>query len=209
MSRPLNRHQFAYPSGIDNGEPRYGYWNLDDPQTQAKVQALMHPAAVAGLGQGDRPVSAKQAARDLPVAEAMAAAERGEMSYDIGTGEGATPQVAAAQGWMDARASERASRQERIAAVPDYQRKGQAGLRGYASNPLEEAGRNRMVNQFWQAPLGGHVRSAAEGLGLEADHARLAEQGLAGLTAVGIGVPAFMAAVQQLSTPPDPNTIPL
>jgi hypothetical protein len=100
-------------------------------------------------------------------------------------------------------------RQALVQGTPDYQRKGQAGLRGYASNPLEEAGRNRITNQFWEAPLGGHVRSAAEGLGLEADHARMAEQGLAGLTAVGIGVPAFMAAVQQLSTPPDQNTIPL
>jgi hypothetical protein len=209
MSRSLNRHQFAYPAGVNSSEPRYGYWNLDDEATQAKVQALMHPAAVAGLQQAGRPVTREQAMRDLPAVEAMAAAERGEMSYDIGTGEGATPQVAAAQGWMDARAGERASRRERIAAVPDYQRKGQAGLRGYASNPLEEAGRNRITNQFWEAPLGGHVRSAAEGLGLEADHARMAEQGLAGLTAVGIGVPAFMAAVQQLSTPPDQNTIPL
>jgi len=208
MSRPLNRHQFVYPSGIDNGEPRYGFWDLDDQATQAKVQALMHPAAVAGLGQADRLVSREQAARDLPVAEAMAAAERGEMAYDHGDPNGAggaTPVMGRAQAVLD----RDQARRERIAAVPDYQRKGQAGLRGYASNPLEEAGRNRMVNQFWEAPLGGHVRAAAEGLGLEAGHARMAEQGLAGLTAVGVGVPAFMAAVQQLSTPPDQNTIPL
>jgi hypothetical protein len=37
----------------------------------------------------------------------------------------------------------------------------------------------------------------------------MAEQGLAGLTAVGIGVPTFLAAVNQLSTPPDQGAIPL
>jgi hypothetical protein len=71
-----------------------------------------------------------------------------------------------------------------------------------------------MERQFWEAPLGGHVRGALEGQEvfghtIDRDQARMAEQGLAGLTAVGIGVPAFMAAVQQLSTPADQNTIPL
>ena len=86
---------------------------------------------------------------------------------------------------------------------------GYDSMQGYLQNPLEEEGREAMAYQFLEAPLGGHVRSAAEGLGLEADHALMAERGLAGLTAVGIGVPAFMAAVQQLSTPADQNTIPL
>jgi len=99
-------------------------------------------------------------------------------------------------------ADARSDRQQRAREAYQY---GQQ----YLNNPLEAKGRARMSRQFWEAPLGGHVRSAAEGLGLQADHARLAEQGLAGLTAVGIGVPAFMAAVQQLSTPPDQNTIPL
>ena len=84
-----------------------------------------------------------------------------------------------------------------------------SGFGGYAQNPLEDEGRRRIGQQFAQAPLGGYVRDAAAGLGLQNNHAILAERGLAGLTAVGIGVPAFMAAVQQLSTPPDQNTIPL
>ncbi len=92
---------------------------------------------------------------------------------------------------------------------PVYQRRGRDTLAGYLSNPLDARGRRDIGLQLMEAPLGGHVRSAAENLGLEADHARMAEQGLAGLTAVGIGVPAFMAAVQQLSTPPDQNTIPM
>jgi hypothetical protein len=83
-----------------------------------------------------------------------------------------------------------------------------SGFEGYSQNPLEEEGRRRISQQFGQAPLGGYVRDAATGMGLSNDHAILAERGLAGLTAVGIGVPAFMAAVQQLSTPQDQNTIP-
>ena len=84
-----------------------------------------------------------------------------------------------------------------------------SGFGGYVQNPLEEEGRRRIGQQFAQAPLGGYIRDAAAVLGLQNNHAILAERGLAGLTAVGIGVPTFMAAVQQLSTPPDQNTIPL
>ncbi|MCE2835444.1 MAG: hypothetical protein LW834_00330 [Cyanobium sp. 49614_E6] len=87
------------------------------------------------------------------------------------------------------------------------------GFQGYAQNPLEEEGRARIGQQFMQAPLGGHVRDALDGQEIFGHtitnrQARMAEQGLAGLTAVGVGVPAFMAAVQQLSTPQDQNTIP-
>jgi hypothetical protein len=136
----------------------------------------------------------------------MAAAERGEMAYDHGTGEGATPLTApAAAPAPAASAAPAGARSDRAQRAAEAYQFGQQ----YLNNPFTAKGRARIGRQFWQAPLGGHVRSAAEGLGLEADHARLAEQGLAGLTAVGIGVPAFMAAVQQLSTPPDPNTIPL
>ena len=134
------------------------------------------------------------------------------MGYDHGGPAGATlasPITDRAQVVLD---RDRA-RRERIAAVPDYQRKGQAGLRGYASNPLEDRGRAAIAQQFWEAPLGGHVRGALEGQEIfghtiDRGQARMAEQGLAGLTAVGVGVPAFMAAVQQLSTPQDQNTIP-
>jgi hypothetical protein len=170
--------------------------------TEAAAPGAVPPHVAFGYDE------AMQREKDLRTAEFMARMQAGEMAYDQGGGPGATratPITARAQTVLD----RDHARRERIAAVPDYQRKGQAGLRGYASNPLEEAGRHRMVNQFWEAPLGGHVRAAAEGLGLEADHARMAEQGLAGLTAVGIGVPAFMAAVHQLSTPPDQNAIPL
>jgi len=84
-----------------------------------------------------------------------------------------------------------------------------SGFGGYAQNPLEEEGRRRIAHQFGQAPLGGYARDFAAGMGLRNDHAILAERGLAGLTAVGVGVPAFLAAVQQLTTPQDQNTIPL
>jgi hypothetical protein len=107
----------------------------------------------------------------------------------------------------DARAGERSARQARVDEAYQY---GQQ----YLNNPLDAKGRSRMERQFWEAPLGGHVRGALEGQEvfghtIDRDQARMAEQGLAGLTAVGIGVPAFMAAVQQLSTPADQNTIPL
>ena len=100
------------------------------------------------------------------------------------------------------------------ARTPSYQRGGMDTGAGYLSNPFDEEGRQRMGQQFWEAPGGGHVRRALTGREvfghkITGGQARLAEQGLAGLTAVGIGVPAFMAAVQQLSTPPDQNTIPL
>jgi hypothetical protein len=90
------------------------------------------------------------------------------------------------------------------ARTPSYQRDGKDVLAGYLSDPLE---------QLLEAPLGGHVRHALRGQEIfghkiTGGQARMAEQGLAGLTAVGIGVPAFMAAVQQLSTPQDQNTIP-
>ncbi|MCE2836721.1 MAG: hypothetical protein LW834_07135 [Cyanobium sp. 49614_E6] len=251
MSRQVNRHQFVYPEGVNNSEPRLGYRNMDDPATRAKVEAMVHPAA-RGLMTGNPgvapppqehllmmgnpgvappprehllmignpgaqpPADYRQfvdaddidASRAVnPGVSAMDQMRAGLIGYDHGGPGGASgpsPITGRAQVVLD---RDRA-RRERIAATPAYQRKGQAGLQGYASNPLEEEGRERIANQFWEAPLGGHVRRAAEGLGLEGDHARMAEQGLAGLTAVGIGVPAFLAAVQQLTTPADQNTIP-
>ena len=97
---------------------------------------------------------------------------------------------------------------------PSYQMRGRDVGAGYLNNPFDEAGRGRIGRQFWQAPLGGHVRSALEGQEvfghtITKGQARMAEQGLAGLTAVGVGVPAFLAAVNQLSTPQTPDTIPL
>jgi len=88
------------------------------------------------------------------------------------------------------------------------------GFGGYAQNPLEEQGRERIQQQFMQAPLGGYVRDALDGQEIfghkiNNQQARMAEQGLAGLTVVGVGVPTFLAAVNQLSTPPDQGAIPL
>lgn len=151
---------------------------------------MVHPLVTAGLGPDWEPVTRESAMRDLPLVEKMAAAERGEMSYEAGTGEGATPIF-----------------------VRDYQREDRNVGGGYLNNPLEQSDRAAIAQQFWEAPLGGHVRGALEGQEvfghrITGGQARMAEQGLAGLTAVGVGVPAFMAAVQQLSTPADQNTIP-
>jgi len=105
------------------------------------------------------------------------------------------------------------ARREKLGNQPHYQRSGRDHLAGYVNNPLEASGRAQIGRQFLQAPLGGHVRSALEGQEIfghriSGTEALYTERGLAGLTAVGIGVPAFMAAVQQLSTPADQNTIP-
>jgi hypothetical protein len=117
-----------------------------------------------------------------------------------------TPAAGAAEAYAD-------DPRDRAARRPDYAA-GYGAMQGYRQNPLEEKGREAMAYQFNEVPLGGHVREALEGqdvLGhtITPEQAHLAERGLAGLTAVGIGVPAFMAAVQQLSTPQDQNTIPL
>jgi len=84
----------------------------------------------------------------------------------------------------------------------------------YLNNPLEGKGRRRMGRQILDYPLGGVVRDGLEGQELfghhvTSDQALMAERGLAGLTAVGIGVPAFLAAVNQLTTPQSAETIPL
>lgn len=187
-----------------------------DPATGRRLptaEEMVHPAVrgAASAASADIPVedfadhdslvASWQAGTAAPEPPAAGPAW-GDMAYDQGTGERATPII---QG----RAQENLDRRARVAAVPRYQRSGRDSLQGYVSNPLEVSGRRAMGRQFWEAPLGGHVRSFAEGMGLEANHAQMAEQGLAGLTAVGIGVPAFMAAVQQLTTPTDQNTIPL
>jgi hypothetical protein len=217
MPRSFNRHQFAYPSGVDNSEPRLGYRDIDK---EGGVDALLHPAVKAnaylpphvqpgfeeaggrvlsapkphvafGYDQRSSDIGPGQAQRDYEKAKQMAAAEGGEMAYDTGTGQGATPIY-----------------------VRDYQRDGRDVGAGYLNNPFDEEGRERIGQQFWEAPLGGHVRGALEGQELfghrvTGGQARMAEQGLAGLTAVGIGVPTFLAAVNQLSTPPDQGAIPL
>lgn len=234
MARQFNRHQFVYPTGFDMSEPRLGYRDID---AEGGVEALLHPAVKSGahlpphvaFGHDERSsdIGPGQAQRDLERAEAMAAAERGEMeydgggafmdamraggmAYDQGGGTGATrptPIHGRAQAYLDARAKERV---QRPAKVEDAYAYGQQ----YLNNPFDAKGRKRMGQQFMEAPLGGHVRRGLEGQELfgnkiTAEQALYAERGLAGLTAVGVGVPAFLAAVNQLSTPQDQNTIPL
>lgn len=112
-----------------------------------------------------------------------------------------------------------AKRQERIAeaaaarvAYPDgppiYQRNGMNFLRGYLNNPLNAKGWNEIREQFWEAPLGGHIRR------IGGKHGRIIEQGTAGVLATGLGAAGFLAAADALngssvSTPQTPETIPL
>lgn len=103
---------------------------------------------------------------------------------------------------------------QQAAAAPEYQRDGQDRLAGYVSNPLEEEGRQRIGRQFWEAPLGGHLRSALAGQELfghtiTGGQARVAEQAAAGLLATGVGVPMFLEAVRGLTTPQSQGTIPM
>lgn len=200
MARQFNRHQFVYPSGIDNSEPRLGYRNID---AEGGVQALMHPAAVRGDHLPDQ--------RNFADADDIAAStspERSSRQQEAEAGvAGATPIVDRAQSYLDARAAEQVARQQKVDEAYQY---GQQ----YLNNPFDAKGRARMGRQFMDAPLGGHVRRGLEGQELfghtiTGEQALMTERGLAGLTAVGVGVPAFLAAVNQLSTPQSPETIPL
>lgn len=98
---------------------------------------------------------------------------------------------------------------------PIYQRQGRDVGAGYISNPFSDEGRRRIGKQFREAPLGGHVRNALEGQELFGhaitnQQGRMAEQVIAGAMAVGIGVPTFLAGVQQLAGDQQtPGTIPM
>ena len=88
--------------------------------------------------------------------------------------------------------------------TPVYQMEGRDKLAGYANNPLDEEGRLQISRQFMSAPLGGHVRRAAEGQEIfghkiTRGEARVTEQALAGLTATGVGGAAFLAAIDGLN----------
>lgn len=223
MARQFNRHQFAYPSGINNSEPRLGYRDID---AEGGVQALMHPAAVRGdylpdqrsfVDADDIAASTSNLATDTDdLMRAMpsqgpapvSAPERSSSQQEAEAGvAGATPIVDRAQSYLDARAAEQVARQQKVDEAYQY---GQQ----YLNNPFDAKGRARMGRQFMDAPLGGHVRRGLEGQELfghtiTGEQALMTERGLAGLTAVGVGVPAFLAAVNQLSTPQSPETIPL
>lgn len=97
---------------------------------------------------------------------------------------------------------------------PVYQQDNRDLGGGYLSNPFEEEGRRQIGQQFWQAPLGGHLRSALAGQELfghaiTGGQARVAEQAAAGLLATGVGVPMFLQAVHGLTTPQTQGTIPI
>lgn len=149
-------------------------------EQHAAVQQHVHPAARA-----DAPSAPQE-----PQASAASRYMGEDMVYDASTGEGPTQ------------------------VVRTYQQDGRNVGAGYFSNPFEEAGRERIGLQWWEAPLGGHVRAGLEGQELFGHRitdgqARTAEQAAAGLLATGIGVPAFLAAVQGLSTPRDQGAIPM
>lgn len=102
----------------------------------------------------------------------------------------------------------------RAAAVPAYQAQGRDVGAGYVNNPFDAKGRGRIGRQFWEAPLGGHLRSALAGQEvfghtLTGGQARVAEQAAAGLLATGVGVPMFLQAVHGLTTPQTQGTIPM
>lgn len=109
---------------------------------------------------------------------------------------------------LDARAAEQAARQGQVDAAYQY---GQQ----YLNNPLDAKGRARIGRQFMNAPLGGHVRRGLEGQELfghtvTGDQALMAERAIAGAMAVGIGVPTFLAGVQELTGDQQtPGTIPM
>jgi hypothetical protein len=224
-----------------------------DPwEEQAVAEHFGQPAEPPHL----REIDPGTARRDLAIAEHMAAAERGEMSYDAGTGQGPTPVLGGVEkSWeprgpvVDLRRDNRSESIHATAALPMagqyaadrpvygagatvpydatvgpgfaprvggplYQARGRDVGAGYLNNPLTGEGRTQIGRQFWNAPLGGHVRAGLDGQEIfghtiDRDQALMAERGLAGLLATGVGVPAFMAAVQQLTTPADQNTIPL
>ena len=236
MPRPrlFNNHDFVYPAGVDSSEPRLGYRDID---AEGGVEALLHPAvksgaylspdeeqaALAGIEAAERAAGggAPSDYREFADADDIAASRAGGsgnpmhgMAYDHGTGEGASPITDAAQRYLDARSSEKARRQQLVNDNPSYMRHGRGAMQGYLNNPFDEAGRKAISTQFWEAPLSGRVRQGLEGQELfghriTGDQARMAEQGLAGLTAVGIGVPTFLAAVNQLTTPQSAETIPM
>lgn len=207
MTRLVRRHGRMVDAAT--GRPARAPKELLHPAVQAEIAQEAddfsdHEQLVASLG-GGAPAAAAGAAQP----SAMDRMRAGEIGYDHGGPGGAsrpTPQVGAAQAWLDARAGEKAARGQAVDEAYQY---GQQ----YLNNPLSAKGRARMGRQFWEAPGGGHIRRGLAGqevLGhtITDEQAHLAEQGLMGLTAVGIGVPAFLAAVQQLSTPQDQNTIP-
>jgi hypothetical protein len=58
-----------------------------------------------------------------------------------------------------------------------------------------------------EVPLGGYVRSLAENIGADAQLAHRIEQGAAGALSIGVGIPAFLAAVRGLRGDDEPSVV--
>jgi len=98
--------------------------------------------------------------------------------------------------------------------LPLYQREHRNVLGGYLNNPFTDEGRREIVRQFVQAPAGGHVRRALAGQEvfghtITGGQALMAERAVAGATAIGVGLPALMAAADQLNGSQTPGTLPV
>lgn len=98
--------------------------------------------------------------------------------------------------------------------LPLYQREHRNVLGGYLNNPFTDEGRRGIVRQLVQAPAGGHVRRALAGQEvfghtISGGEAWMAERAVAGATAIGVGLPALIAAADQLNNPQTPGTIPV
>ena len=165
-------------------------------RVQAGREPLLHPAAARGDYLADEAGLMRPGAGPAPAPgfDSRYAREDSEMMR-------ANPGVAPAPGF-------------RSDALPLYQRDGRDVGAGYLNNPFDEGGRQRIGEQFWQAPLGGHVRRALTGQELFGnrftdEQALITERTLAGLAAVGVGVPTFLHAVNQLTTPQSAETIPM
>ena len=101
-----------------------------------------------------------------------------------------------------------------LEGMPLYQQEGRAYFGGYASNLLEAEGRRNFGRQFWSAPAAGWVRRGLEGQEvfghtISKVQARRAEQAVAGVAAAGIGGAALLSAIDGLSNPQTPGTIPM
>ena len=88
-------------------------------------------------------------------------------------------------------------------AQPLYQAAGRDRFSGYLQNPLDSLGRQRMLEQFIEAPLGGHVRRL---LG----DSQVAEQAAAGVLATGVGSWGLLSAIDALNGDSQtPGTMPI
>ena len=98
--------------------------------------------------------------------------------------------------------------------LPLYQREHRNVFGGYFNNPFTDEGRRAIVRQGVHAPAGGHVRRLLAGQEvfghtITGKEAWMAERAVAGATAIGVGLPALMAAADQLNGSQTPGTLPM